>query len=151
LSAGHPSDLDGTTLANAMRMPCPPTTATMTTPVDITFRNLEPAPVVAGEIRDRVTWLEHYHPGIQGCRVVLEVPHRHQRHGREICVAVDVTLPGDLVAIRYYHAAGAGLQSARRRSSPGGGEHLDQLEAIRETFRVVRRRMEAAARRRRGD
>ncbi len=123
----------------------------MTTPVDITFRNLEPAPAVADEIRSRVTWLEHYHPDIQGCRVVLEVPHRHQRHGREICVAVDVTLPEDLLAIEYYHAAGAGLQTARRRRMPGGGEHRDEMEAIRETFRVVRRRVEDAARRRRGD
>jgi len=44
----------------------------MTTPVDVTCRNMAASPFLDQEIRARAAWLDSYHPHIQSCRGVFE-------------------------------------------------------------------------------
>jgi hypothetical protein len=59
------------------------------------------SPALEEEVRSRVSWLESYYPGIVGCRVLLEIPHRHRRHGRSLHVRIERALPGEDAARRH--------------------------------------------------
>jgi hypothetical protein len=123
----------------------------MTTPVDVTFRNMAASPVLDHEIQARAAWLTNYQPHIQFCRVVFEVPHRHHRRGREICVTVEVGLPEGSVHMHHTHPPDASQSSAARADTLTSYQHhREALEAIREAFHVTRRRLADAARRQRG-
>jgi len=50
----------------------------MKIPVQVTFRNVEPSEMVEKWIRDEATRLETFYSEIMGCRVTVEMPHRHQ-------------------------------------------------------------------------
>ncbi len=63
-------------------------------PAQVTFRGLEHSDAVEADIRERVAWLEQYYGDIIGCRVFVEVPHRHRHDGRHFHVRIEVTVPG---------------------------------------------------------
>ena len=103
-------------------------------PVQISFRNMRVSPEIEEEIRSRAAWLESFHPAIVGCRILLEVPHRHRRHGQPLHVRIEVSLPGEDVVVNH--------------------EPVDASDAhvvIHEAFDVARRRLEDMARQQRGD
>lgn len=106
----------------------------MQTPLQITFHNLQHSPAIEAQVRTRVEKLEQYCDGIIGCRVVIEVQHRHHQHGNRYRVKVDVTVPdATLVASREpdeHHA------------------YTDVYVALRDAFDVVERQLEDYARRR---
>jgi hypothetical protein len=62
--------------------------------LQITFDGLAPADPIEAEIRERAAWLAQYYPRITACRVLVKVPHRHQRAGRHFHVLVDIDVPG---------------------------------------------------------
>lgn len=123
----------------------------MDKPVQITFRNIEPSPEVEAVIHERAAALTAYHPHIVGCRVLMDVPHRHQKHGRQVEVRIELSLPGEDLVVRHEPVPHA-------PRSPGGagatgeaeGPHQDILVVVRDAFDVVRRRLQDAARRQRG-
>lgn len=121
----------------------------MTTPVQITFRNISASPALEQEIRSRASWLEAFFPTIVGCRVVLEVPHRHRRHGRSLHVRIELSLPGEDVIVN--HEPAPDVMTASRKSDELDGRHKDEHVAIHDAFDVARRRLEDMARRQRGD
>jgi hypothetical protein len=52
-------------------------------------------------IRDEATGLETFYSEIMGCRVTVEMPHRHQRRGGLYHIRIDLTVPvGELVIKR---------------------------------------------------
>jgi cold shock CspA family protein/ribosome-associated translation inhibitor RaiA len=66
------------------------------------------------------------------CRVVLELPARHQRKGKQYAVRIDLKVPGGELAVTR--------------------EHDEDLQvAVRDAFDAARRRLEDYARRQRGD
>jgi ribosome-associated translation inhibitor RaiA len=123
----------------------------MTTPVQITFRNMSVSPTLEQEVRSRVSWLESFFPDIVGCRVVLEMPHRHRRHGRSLHVRIELSLPGEDVVVSHEPTPDTAARSASRKSDELDGRHKDEHVAIHDAFDVARRRLEDAARQRRGD
>lgn len=122
-----------------------------TRPVQISFRKMRAAPALEQEIRSRVAWLDSFHPAVVGCRVVLEVPHRHRRHGRRLHVRIELSLPGGDVVVDHQPALAAVARSATHKSHELDGRHKDASVAIHDAFDVARRRLEDAARRQRGD
>lgn len=122
-----------------------------TRPVQISFRKMRAAPALEQEIRSRVAWLDSFHPAVVGCRVVLEVPHRHRRHGRRLHVRIELSLPGGDVVVDHQPALAAVARSATHKSHELDGRHKDASVAIHDAFVVARRRLEDAARRQRGD
>ena len=125
--------------------------AMTTTPVQISFRNMRVWPDLEDEIRSRASWLESFYPAIVGCRVVLEVPHRHRRHGRPLHVRIELSLPGEDVVVTHEPTPDPTARSAFRKSDELNSRHKDVHVVIHEAFDVARRRLEDVARRRRGD
>lgn len=123
----------------------------MTRPVHITFRNMGVSPALEQEIRSRAAWLETFHPGIVGCRVLLEVPHRHRQRGRPLHVRIELSLPSEDVIVNHEPTLDAIARPRPRKSEELDGRHKDALVALHEAFDVARRRLEDVARRQRGD
>ena len=122
----------------------------MTQPVQVTFRNMIPREALSDAVRARAHWLETFHPDLAGCRVALEFPHRHKKHGRAFSIHIQLSLPGEDVTVHHesqLHAARAALDDAGAPSD----DHRDAIAAINDAFDVARRRLEDAARKRRGD
>ena len=72
-------------------------------PLQITFDGLAQSEPIETEIRERVAWLEQYYPRITGCRVLIKVPHRHQRVGRPFHILVDISVPGGAPIVVSHH------------------------------------------------
>lgn len=109
----------------------------MLTPVQITFRNMNPSAAVDAAIRERAEKLDRFHPGIIACRVAVEAArHRHIK-GSIYDVRVDVTVPGGEIVARSETAA----------PTP----HENVFVAVRDAFDEARRRLEDHARRLRGE
>ena len=122
-----------------------------TRPVQITFRNMMVSPALEEEIRSRAAWLESFYPGIVGCRVLLEVPHRHRRRGRPVHVRIELSLPGEDVIVNHEPTLDAMSRPALHKSDELDGRHKDAHVVIHEAFDIARRRLEDVARRQRGD
>ena len=125
--------------------------AMTTRPVQISFRNMSVSPALEDEIRSRAAWLESFYPAIVGCRVLLEVPHRHRRRGRPLHVRVELSLPGEDVVINHEPTLDATARSTSHKSDELDGRHKDALVSLHEAFDVARRRVEDVARRQRGN
>jgi len=120
-SGGHPATREGRT-ATAMQ-----------TPLQIAFHGLEGSEATRGLIEEKVAWLERYYDRIVGCQVVVEVPHRHHRHGNQYLVRIDLKVPaGEIVVNR---------EPAQR------AEYRDLQVAIRDAFDTARRQLEIQVRR----
>ena len=122
-----------------------------TRPVQISIRHMTVSPAIEEEIRSRAAWLESFYPGIVGCRVLLEVPHRHRRRGRPLHVRIELSLPGEDVIVNHEPTLDPTRQSAFHKSNELDGGHKDAHVTIHEAFDVARRRLEDVARRQRGD
>jgi cold shock CspA family protein/ribosome-associated translation inhibitor RaiA len=110
---------------------------TMQLPEQIAFRNMEPSAAIEDEVRDRVEWLDEFCRDIMGCRVVVEVPHRHHQRGNQYLIRIDLTVPGEEIAVT--------------REPPEHDAYRDVNVAIRDAFDTARRRLEDYVRRRRQD
>ena len=97
-------------------------------PLQITLRGMLHSAALESEIRDRAAKLEQFHPEIVSCRVVVEVPARHQQQGREFKVHVDARVPGREVTTNHSF-------------------HQDVFVAVRIAFEAANRQLEDHARR----
>lgn len=109
----------------------------MQLPVQITFHGLPHSEPIEQYVRTRVEKLDTLAARITGCRVSLEMPHRHSRQGEHYRVRVDVTLPGGEVV----------AERSPDESRPYG----DMYAAIDAAFDDVGRRVQDFVRRQRGD
>jgi ribosome-associated translation inhibitor RaiA len=80
----------------------------MDTPLELSFHNMESSAALKAAVSEHVAKLEQFHGHIIGCRVVIEMPHRSRRMGRNIPdVHIVVRVPGkDLVVSREMAHAG---------------------------------------------
>jgi cold shock CspA family protein len=108
-----------------------------TLPLQITFRNVPPSEAIESKIRERASHLEAFSDRIMRCHVVVEAPHRHRRKGYLYSVRIDLTVPGEEIAINR-------VPDAKRAQR-------DMNVAIRDAFDAARRKLEDHARRFRGD
>jgi ribosome-associated translation inhibitor RaiA len=126
----------------------------MTQPVRITFRNLKHSDALEAEIRERVARLERYYEGILACRVLIEVPHRHHGRGNRYHLRVDLTVPGEEIAVSHdatlYPALKDIEAEAVKKTAEIDPVHKEVQVAIRETFDAARRRLQDFVRRQRG-
>jgi ribosome-associated translation inhibitor RaiA len=109
----------------------------MQLPLQITFHEVPHSDAVELYVRTRAAKLDTLAARITSCRVALEMPHRHARHGEHFRVRIDVTLPGgEVVAAR----------------SPDASKSYEDLYAtIDAAFDDVGRRVQDFVRRQRGD
>jgi len=92
---------------------------------------LSTSAAVDAEVRNRVAWLEQFHPDLMDCRVLVDVPHRHRQSGRQFHLRVEISVRShDPLIIER--------------------EDADVYVAIHRAFDAARRRLEDIARERRG-
>ena len=108
----------------------------MQIPVQVTFKNMDPAPAVEAKIRERAAKLDRFYDRIMGCHVVVEAPHRHHRKGHRYRVRIVLTVPGRDVEVTH--------------EGPENPAHADILVAVRDAFDAARRRLQDHARELRG-
>lgn len=108
----------------------------MELPLQIAFRNLEHSSVIEEMVREKAAKLEEFAERIMGCRVVIEVPHRHHERGNQYQVRIDITVPGGEIVVN--------------REPPLHVEYRDLGVALRDAFDAARRQLEDYVRRQRG-
>jgi hypothetical protein len=126
----------------------------MTLPLQITFRNMKHSTEVEHRIREEAGKLETFYHRIVGCRVAIEVPHRHHKKGKPIHIRIELTLPGkeivvkrEPVAIRRIPANGETADTGHAKAK---SPHSDLLLVIHDAFKSAGRRVQDFARRQRG-
>jgi ribosomal subunit interface protein len=108
----------------------------MQSPVEITFRHMQPSPALEKAIRARVLKLEKFCDDIVRCRVIVEAPHKHHQKGNLFHFRITVTVPGqDLVV---------------QRSPDADHSREDAFVALRDAFDSMQRQLEDYVRVRRG-
>ena len=104
----------------------------MQIPVQITIRDVDHSEALETHIRDKVKKLDEFFDHIMSCRVVVEMPHKHQRQGKHFNVRVDIGVAGSEIAINRDHDE-------------------DVYVALRDAFDVAKRQLADYARKLRGD
>ena len=103
----------------------------MKQPLQICFLGMGPSEAVESAARKKATKLETFCTDIISCRVSIEQTHKHQHQGRPFAVRVDVTLPGHELNVDRVHDE-------------------DVYVALRDAFDDMKRQLEDAVRRTRG-
>jgi ribosomal subunit interface protein len=109
----------------------------MTIPVQIMFHGIEASPAIDEYIRKRVTKLETFSQRVTSCRVAVEAPHHHQKHGFGYRIRVEMNVPG------------AALVIAHNRVDED--ERRDVYAAVDDAFDSAGRVLQDHVRRQRGD
>jgi cold shock CspA family protein len=125
----------------------------MELPTQITFRNMESSESVKEWIRSEAEKLETFYTPIIGCRVAVEVPHRHRRKGAAYGVRIDLTLPGGEIVVKRAPTMARRLRQTRETAVSKQGE-LDSPRknlrlAISQAFQAACRQLQEYARKQR--
>jgi ribosome-associated translation inhibitor RaiA len=122
--------------------------------MQVTFRRMNHSPQVEGWIREEAEKLETFYDRILGCRVAIEMPHRHHLKGKRPHVRIDLNVPGreivvkrEPVVIPRARLSGPGVLPRRARAK---APHADLRLAIHQAFKAAGRRLQDFARRRQG-
>jgi ribosome-associated translation inhibitor RaiA/cold shock CspA family protein len=108
----------------------------MHSPLQITFRHMDPSPALEARIRQRGEELDQFFDRITSCRVVVECRHPRHQQGKLFEVRIDLTVPGAEIVVG--------------RDTGANHAHEDAHVAVRDAFDAARRRLEDHARDRRG-
>ncbi len=100
--------------------------------LQITTRDIPHSDALESHIRQKAEKLEKFYPHIMGCRVVIELPHKHKHQGRIFNVRLDITVPGSELVVN-------------REANE------DVYVAVRDAFDAAKRQLEDFARRQRRD
>lgn len=109
----------------------------MQLPLQITFHGLPHSDPVEQYVRTRAAKLDVLASRVTGCRVALEMPHKHAQHGEHYRVRIDLTVPG--------------AEVVASRSPDEGKAYEDLYAAIDSAFDDAGRRLQDYVRRQRGD
>jgi cold shock CspA family protein len=97
-------------------------------PIETRFRGVRRDAAVERDVESWAAKLATSFDGIMRADVVVEEPHRHHRNGRRYKVRINLSLPGETIAIS--------------REPGAEGAHEDPHVAVRDAFLAARRRLE---------
>lgn len=100
----------------------------MEIPPEISFRDVEATQRRREKILEEIDKLERVYDRIIGCRVVVEMPHKHSDRGDHYRVGIRLSVPSEELVVSRDPAE----REARR--------HLDA--AIKDAFQAIRRQLE---------
>lgn len=100
--------------------------------LQITARDIPHSDALEAHIRQKAEKLDSFYPHIMGCRVVIEVPHKHKHQGRMFNIRLDISVPGNKLVVN-------------READE------DVYVALRDAFDAAKRQLEDYNRRQRGD
>lgn len=121
----------------------------------VTFRNLKPSANIEEWIRAEADKLDTFYNRVMGCRVTIEMPHRHHKKGSSYRIRIDVKVPGEEIVVKREPSL---RQRAQQLGEIDNKKHLetktphrDLHVAIKDAFKAAGRRLQDYARRQRGD
>jgi|SRR5579863_4575076 len=127
----------------------------MMLPVQVTFRNMKHSAEVEDWILAEAEKLETFYHRIIGCRVAVELPHRHHKKGKPLHIRIELILPGKEIVIKRepvaIHRAPVNGEAAAASHVPAKSPHADLQLVIHDAFKAAGRRLQDYARRQRGD
>ena len=109
----------------------------MQSPLNISFRNMDPSEAIETRVREKAEKLERLYDRIISCEVVVEAPHRNHQRGKLYDVRINLSVPGDDINVG--------------RTGPQNHAHEDVYVAIRDAFAAAGRQLEDHVRKMRGD
>jgi len=128
--------------------------ASMQLPIQITWRDIGPSSRVEAIIREEAAKLEEFYPRIMGCRVMIEIPHQHRQRGYRFHIRIDLTVPRGEIVVNHEPTLHGTIQTMEEEERTKGQEvsasHKDICVAIRDAFKVARRRLQGFARKQSG-
>lgn len=123
-------------------------------PVDVVFLRMRHQRSAEDRIREKAGELTAVYPRLLGCRVVVDVPHRHPRVGRRFHVRIELGIPNreDIVVDRG--PAGRTTPTdperpMRRKADEIDGAFTDLTTVIQEAFDAAKKRLKTLRQRRR--
>ena len=104
----------------------------MQRPLQITVRDVPHSEALEEHIREKAAKLEQLYHHITGCKVTVEMPHKHHHQGREFKVSIDISVPGHEIVVNHDH-------------------NEDVYLALRDAFDKAKRQLEDFGRKQRGE
>jgi ribosome-associated translation inhibitor RaiA len=98
-------------------------------PLQITFRDMPPSDALAAHVRKCASKLDRMCDRITVCRVAVEAPHRHHRHGRRYHVRIDLIVPGHEIVVARDPPANLNLENAHAAVDAAFDDAVRQLTA----------------------
>ncbi len=127
----------------------------MKSQLQITFRNMKPSKEIEELIRAGAAKLGALYSQLVGCRVMVEIPHRHHKKGSPYHVRIDLTVPQGEIIVKREPSLSARARQLGEREIRKNAEvqipHKDLRFAISDAFKAAARRLQDYARRQRGD
>ena len=127
----------------------------MKSELQVTFRNVEPSPEIEEWIRAEAAKLDTLYAQLMGCRVMVELPHRHHKKGIPFHVRIDLTVPQGEIVVKHAPSLSSRARQLGENEIRKHGEvnipHKDLRQAINDAFKAAGRRLQDYARRQRGD
>jgi ribosomal subunit interface protein len=106
------------------------------TPIQITFRGIEPSLAIEDYVRRRAMKLETFYHRITGCHVTVEAPNLHHKQGRQYRIGIDLVVPRAELVVG--------------RAPDEGSSHEDVYAAIDDAFDDAGRVLQDHVRKQRG-
>lgn len=126
----------------------------MRLPVQITWRDMAPSTAVGTKIREEAAKLEEFYDHITSCRVTIEIPRRYQNGEYQFHIRIDLTIPGAEIVVNHEPTLHSSLRRTESEAHAKGQElsapHKDVYVAIRDAFKVARRKLQEYSHRRNG-
>lgn len=97
----------------------------------ITIKDIPSSPALKSHIEDRASKLSRFYDRINSCRVVVDLPQKHQNHGKMYNVKIDLKVPGKELVVNKQ-------------------SNKDAYVAIRDAFDALERQLEDHAHKRKG-
>lgn len=127
----------------------------MKSELQITYRNMKHSAEVEKWIRAEVEKLDGLYSRVMGCRVAVEVPHRHHKKGSPYHIRIDLTVPHGEIVVKREPSLNAVARHLGERDTKKRSEvkvpHRELRQAINDAFKAAGRRLQDYARRQRGD
>ena len=116
---------------------------------------MKPSAEVEDWIRAEAAKLDTLYSQVMGCRVTVEVPHRHHRKGSPYHIRIDLTVPRGEIVVKREPSLSARARHLGERKIKKQAEvktpHKELRQAINDAFKAAGRRLQDYARRQRGD
>jgi cold shock CspA family protein len=123
--------------------------------LQITFRRMKPSQTIERWIRAEADKLDSFYNRVMGCRVAIEMPHRHHKKGSPYHIRIDLTVPGEEIIVKrepsLSHRARQLGETELQKHLEVKAPHKNLRLAINDAFKAVGRRLQDYARRQRGD
>lgn len=114
----------------------------MILPLQTTFRNMDESPSVAARVQEEAEKLGKYFDRITSCRVIVEAPHRHHRHGESFHIRIELRVPGKELVVAHEPTLRHGEQAELHKHLEAEGPHKDVYVAIHDAFKAMRRQLQ---------